>query len=346
MEYRTDMGGSDFRYLQVIVSSSDYAPTSTDPLRNRKVVVIDWPALAQDYLATVNSGQKWTMETGLRNHFVWSSDTAALGGAIAYEYGTKGNINSVSLETRSAILNDPYVNVAGQPISLAAYGNLSSGPGPAGASEPQSLTAEFQAAAAPSGPEREQVSGGEQTPVLPQVVGGRSKLFEAPRSPNSPSGARAPTSRSDIEQSRGTGDRTTNVAAAGGQVPESSSFSGHATPASGGKLSATSAVDFAFSFETPSLVKLTQSEPTLRDRSDATETAYSIGSRWTVVDAWGQLQRALASAAELGGEATEYSMLPLDSSAGATRNNAEAALGSEVTRMVQKAARFDLAHFA
>lgn len=119
---------NETKYLQVIVSSRDYKPSSTDPLFNRKVVVFDFEGLARDYLATMNSGGRWNMLNGLRDRIVWGSDTEALGGAIAFEYGTKGHIDLVDLDTRRSILNDPDLGAAGQPISGFASAQARSAP--------------------------------------------------------------------------------------------------------------------------------------------------------------------------------------------------------------------------
>lgn len=112
-------GGNDTRYLQFIVSSADYSATSTDPLKNKKVVVIDFEAFGRDFYATATSNRTYDILAGLRRNIAWSSDTEAFGGAVAYEYGTKGNIDAVSLDVQRAILADSNLNLYGQPISGA-----------------------------------------------------------------------------------------------------------------------------------------------------------------------------------------------------------------------------------
>ncbi len=112
-------GRNQTKYLQFIVSSADYSAASTDPLKNKKVVVVDFEAFGRDFYATATSNRTYDILAGLRRHIVWSSDTEAFGGAIAYEYGTKGNANAVSLDVQRAILADPNLNLYGQPISGA-----------------------------------------------------------------------------------------------------------------------------------------------------------------------------------------------------------------------------------
>lgn len=108
---------NDTKYVQIIVSARDYSAASADPLRNRKVVVIDIEAWGREFYATVTANRNYDLLAALRRHIAWSSDTLAFGGKIAYEYGAKGNIDAVSLSERRAIMADPNLNLLGQPIS-------------------------------------------------------------------------------------------------------------------------------------------------------------------------------------------------------------------------------------
>jgi Ca2+-binding RTX toxin-like protein len=108
------------KYVQIFVSGHDYSPTSTDPLRNRKVVVVDYESMAADYFATAVNNRTFDLEAALRRHIVWTSDTQAFGGKIAFQYATQGNIDAVTLEERRAILADPNLNLLAQPITGGA----------------------------------------------------------------------------------------------------------------------------------------------------------------------------------------------------------------------------------
>lgn len=121
-----DVAWHDTKYLQIIVSASDYAPASTDPLRNRKVVVIDWDAFGRDFWATRSAGGSWNLLDKLRQHIAWTSDTHAIGGAIAYQYGTVGHIDAVTDVQRFAILADPSLGLNGQPIDGAMSASMAS----------------------------------------------------------------------------------------------------------------------------------------------------------------------------------------------------------------------------
>lgn len=114
--------GNAVKYLQIIVAASDYNAASTDPLRNKKVVLIDYEAFAAEFYATATTTKGYDVQAGLRRHIVSSSDTEAMGGKIAYEYARVGNIDSVTVAERFAILSDPNLNLVGQPISGAQGG--------------------------------------------------------------------------------------------------------------------------------------------------------------------------------------------------------------------------------
>ncbi|WP_341908625.1 calcium-binding protein [Polaromonas sp. YR568] len=110
------------KYLQFIVAAADYNPASGDVLKNKKVVVIDFDAFGKDFYSTATSNRSWDLMAGLRRHIAWSSDTEALGGAIAYQYGTQGSIDAVSIDEQRAILSDSRLNLAGQSIAILKSG--------------------------------------------------------------------------------------------------------------------------------------------------------------------------------------------------------------------------------
>ncbi|MBC5767322.1 beta strand repeat-containing protein [Ramlibacter albus] len=104
------------QYLQVVVAPADYSATSTDPLKNHKVVVIDWTGLAQE--ASTAKATGFDVLATMRKHIAWSSDTLAYGGKIAWEYAKVGNIDAVTQQQRFDILADPGLNIVGQPVTV------------------------------------------------------------------------------------------------------------------------------------------------------------------------------------------------------------------------------------
>ncbi len=108
------------KYLQIVVAAADYSATSTDPLRNSKIVVIDYEAFGADYYANATSNSSFDLQAALRRNIAWKSDSEALGGKIAFEYAVKGNVDAVTWDERQAILADQNLNLAGQPIAMTA----------------------------------------------------------------------------------------------------------------------------------------------------------------------------------------------------------------------------------
>lgn len=106
------------RYLQVVVDSAPaYDSASADPLYNKKIAVFDFVALAEAYLQAKASRQRWSMLDGLRNSLLWSSDTEALGGALAYQYASQSSIDGIGNDLRRGILNDVVYGISGQSIT-------------------------------------------------------------------------------------------------------------------------------------------------------------------------------------------------------------------------------------
>ncbi len=85
-------------------------------------MVIDFDAFGRDFYATATSNRTWDLMAGLRRNIAWRSDTEALGGSIAYQYGTQGNIDAISVDERRAILTDPGLNLIGQSIATLKSG--------------------------------------------------------------------------------------------------------------------------------------------------------------------------------------------------------------------------------
>ena len=80
--------------LQMVTVGGDYSTTSTDRMKNRKVVSFDFEQLANrfDAVRAANpSLTSWPVASELNNYFKASSDTQAIGGDLAYRYGTIGS---------------------------------------------------------------------------------------------------------------------------------------------------------------------------------------------------------------------------------------------------------------
>jgi Ca2+-binding RTX toxin-like protein len=80
--------------LQMVTVGGDYSASSTDRMKNRKVVTFDFEQLVNkfDQARTANpSLTSWPLDSQLNAYFKASSDTQALGGDLAYRYATTGS---------------------------------------------------------------------------------------------------------------------------------------------------------------------------------------------------------------------------------------------------------------
>ena len=105
--------------LQLIVdSTSDYNPAAADPLVNRRVVRLNFTSLVNAfnsaYAANPGVGDWAVPAASLSAAFVAGSDTQAIGGALAYQYGRAGGFGALDFATAVAVLGDPNFATAVQ----------------------------------------------------------------------------------------------------------------------------------------------------------------------------------------------------------------------------------------
>ena len=93
--------------LQVIVEAmAVYSPDSADPLLDHKVEQFNFTALADafDAAGQVNG---WSLTNALLNAHLWGSDTEAIGGDLAYQYGRSGTLSGIGLAPAQDVLSAP-----------------------------------------------------------------------------------------------------------------------------------------------------------------------------------------------------------------------------------------------
>jgi len=103
--------------LQVIVdSTSDYNAASTDSLRNKRLVRLNFGSLVTAFNAA-GSPADWSIpQASLAAAYMSSGDTEAIGGQLAYRYGRDGNLAGVDFATAINVLTDANFGTALQPI--------------------------------------------------------------------------------------------------------------------------------------------------------------------------------------------------------------------------------------
>ena len=108
--------------LQVVTVGGDYSASSTDRLKNRKVVSFDfaqWVNRFDSLQASSPGATTWSFAGALGNAFKASSDTQAIGGDLAYRYATTGSYGDLDwLGVRASMAG--MTGVAWQTLSAAS----------------------------------------------------------------------------------------------------------------------------------------------------------------------------------------------------------------------------------
>src|SRR5207249_4216959 len=109
--YSTTADNRSIAKLQVIAEAmAGFDPQSSDPLFNKKVQTFDFLGLAAAFDAARAANPKlttWALSNALSQNALGGSDTAALGGDLAYGYGRSGSLAGTSLVAAQQVLADP-----------------------------------------------------------------------------------------------------------------------------------------------------------------------------------------------------------------------------------------------
>jgi Ca2+-binding RTX toxin-like protein len=104
--------------LQVIAQTmSDFAPGSSDVLRNANVETFDFRQVVSAFdqaRAADPMLSTWSLTDALLNAHLFSSDSAALGGDLAYEYGMNSNLTGFSVAAAESTVSDSQFGTAPQ----------------------------------------------------------------------------------------------------------------------------------------------------------------------------------------------------------------------------------------
>ena len=110
--------------LQMIEeAAADFNAAGTDPLRNKKVENFNFAGLvtAFDQARTATPTlTSWALTNALTTYHLGGSDTAALGGDLAYQYGKNGNLSNVSFTPAQTILGNAQFGTTAQTLQPLA----------------------------------------------------------------------------------------------------------------------------------------------------------------------------------------------------------------------------------
>ena len=112
-------GNHSVANLQLVLDASTYNASSTDPLLNQQVQDFDFAALAQAFdqaLAGNPTLTAWSLTDSLLSAHLAGSDTAALGGDLAYQYNLNGTLAGIGLASAQTVINDASFGVSAQQL--------------------------------------------------------------------------------------------------------------------------------------------------------------------------------------------------------------------------------------
>lgn len=96
-----DPANRNFVTLQLIEeAAADFSPASPDPLFNRSIQSFDFAALVGEFDQARSANpnlSNWSLMNGLLDAHLEGSDSAALGGDLAYQYGLRGDLGGLNL---------------------------------------------------------------------------------------------------------------------------------------------------------------------------------------------------------------------------------------------------------
>ncbi|MFZ6748472.1 putative Ig domain-containing protein [Undibacterium sp. Ren11W] len=115
--------------LQIVIEgTSDYVAASTNKLNNKKIEQFNFDGLVTKFdqaRAATPSITSWALSASLLEFYLAGSDTAAIGGDLAYQYAKNGNLSSFSAMPAQSLLASPQFGNAQGLQNVAALQDAS-----------------------------------------------------------------------------------------------------------------------------------------------------------------------------------------------------------------------------
>lgn len=122
--YATSANNKSVLNLQMIAEAmADFDSTSSDPLRNNKVETFNFGGLADRFdqaRAADASLTSWSLTNGLLDFHLGGSDTEALGGDLAYQYGKTGTLAGLGVTPVQSVLSHAQFGTTPQALQPLA----------------------------------------------------------------------------------------------------------------------------------------------------------------------------------------------------------------------------------
>jgi Ca2+-binding RTX toxin-like protein len=109
-------GNKSLQNLQVIAEAMQaFNPASPDKRLNRKIETFDFQGLAGRF-DTAGAPVNWALTNALLEKHLSGSDSAAIGGDLAYRYGKNGSLASIGFDAASGLLGGASFGAAAQAL--------------------------------------------------------------------------------------------------------------------------------------------------------------------------------------------------------------------------------------
>lgn len=96
-----------------------YDAGGNNPLLDNKVETFDFAGLLAEYDAAWladNTITRWSLANALTQFHLGGSDTAAIGGDLAYQYATAGSLANIGLAPAQQVINDAQFGIAARQL--------------------------------------------------------------------------------------------------------------------------------------------------------------------------------------------------------------------------------------
>jgi hypothetical protein len=107
--YYASASNSSINTLQLVIEgTTDFDANSSDEMHNKKVETFDFEGLVAAFDAARTADPmltSWVLTNALLTEHLGGSDSAALGGDLAYQYARFGNLSDISMNPALAILS-------------------------------------------------------------------------------------------------------------------------------------------------------------------------------------------------------------------------------------------------
>ncbi len=123
-DWYADVNNHSVANLQVVIEgTADYVAASTNKLNNKKIEQFNFDGLVAQFdqaRAATPTLTSWALSSALLDFYLNSSDTAAIGGDLAYQYAKNGNLSTISMTPAQALLASTQFGTANQGLQATS----------------------------------------------------------------------------------------------------------------------------------------------------------------------------------------------------------------------------------